>query len=50
MDRSAFEAGVFEIASHAELSGMKLPTHSLGKKRLKGTLVGLTGSKIIVRV
>ena len=48
MDRSAFEARVFEIASPAELSGMKPPTHSLGK-RLKGTLVGPTGSKIIVR-
>ena len=38
-----------KIASPAELSGMKPPTQSLGK-RLKGTLVGPTGSKIIVRV
>ena len=49
VDRSPFKAGVFEIASPAELSGMKPPTHSLGK-RLRGTLVGPTGSKIIVRV
>ena len=45
VDRSTFKAGVFEIASPAELSDMKPPTHSLGKR-----LVGPTGSKIIVRV
>ena len=46
VDKSTFKAGVFEIASPAELSGMNPPTHSLGK-RLKGKLVGPTGSKII---
>lgn len=44
---SAFKARVSEIATSTELSGMKTPTHSL-RKGLERTLVGPTGSKIVI--
>ena len=42
-------SGSGTLGRWVELSGLKPPTHFLGK-RLRGTLVGPTGSKIIVRV
>ena len=42
-------SGSDTLGRWVELSGLKPPTHFLGK-RLRGTLVGPTGSKIIVRV